>query len=56
MPIAVRSKTVPRFSADSTPMATPPINHKTAPPTASDSVTGIRLTRSGQIGVWFTNE
>ena len=51
MPIAARSKTLPRRSAESTPMATPPTSQMTGRPTASDSVTGSRSSRSGQTGL-----
>ena len=47
-PIAARSKTLPRRSAESTPVATPAISQMTAAPTASEIVTGSRSSRSGQ--------
>lgn len=51
-----RSKNEPRFRAERTPMATPETTHRTAAPTASDSVTGTRSTSWGQISVWVLKE
>jgi hypothetical protein len=42
-PIENRSNSVPRRSAESTPMETPPTSHSTDAPMASDSVTGMSL-------------
>ena len=55
-PIAARSNTLPRRSAESTPTLTPPTSHSTAAPAASDSVTGSRSSRSGSTGFWLMNE
>ncbi len=55
-PIAARSKMVPRRSADRTPVATPDSSQITAAPAASENVTVIRSTRSGQTGFWVRNE
>src|SRR5262249_51711837 len=54
--IAARSNTLPRRSAESTPVATPASNQMIAAPTASEIVTLIRSTRSGQTGFWVMNE
>jgi hypothetical protein len=40
----------PRFSADSTPMLMPNTAQRKAAPMASENVTGIRSSRSGQTG------
>ena len=37
-------------------MDTPPTSHRIAAPTASESVTGSRSSRSGQTGFWLMNE
>jgi hypothetical protein len=55
-PIVALSKTLPRFRADITPVATPPSNHSTAAPEASDRVTGRRSIRSGRTGFLVMNE
>ena len=55
-PIENRSKMLPRRSADSTPMDTPPISQSMDAPMASDSVTGASLTSCGQTGCWLRNE
>ncbi len=54
--IAARSKIDPRFSADSTPIATPDTSHRIEAPAASDSVTGIRSSSSGQTDCLVMNE
>ena len=51
-----RSKMLPRRSADSTPMATPPASHRIEAPMASDSVTGSAEVICGQTGCWLRNE
>ena len=55
-PIENRSKIVPRLSAETTPIATPPTSQSTAAPMASESVTGASLTICGQTGCWLRNE
>ena len=45
--MAVRSQTVPRLRAESTPAPTPMISQMIAAPIASRKVTGNRLTSSG---------
>jgi hypothetical protein len=55
-PIVARSKTLPRFSAEMTPVATPPSSQSTAAPAASDIVTGSRSSRSGRTGLRVMNE
>ena len=55
-PIENRSKSVPRRSAESTPIDTPPISQSTAAPMASESVTGRSLTICGHTGCWLRNE
>jgi hypothetical protein len=47
---------VPCFSAEITPIVTPPTSHKIAAPTTSEIVTGMLLTISGQTGCWDLNE
>ena len=55
-PIAARSNTVPRRSAESTPMPTPAPSQITAAPKASDIVTGRRSSSSGHTARWVMNE
>lgn len=56
MPMADLSKKLPRRSADSTPVATPPTSHSTAAPMPSESVTRERSIRLGQTGCWLMKE
>ena len=55
-PIENRSNKVPRFSAEITPIVTPPTSHKIAAPTTIEIVTGMLLTICGQTGCWDLNE
>ena len=56
MPIENRSKSVPRRSAESTPIDTPPTSHSTDAPMASESVTGTSLIICGHTGCWVRKE
>lgn len=47
MPIAERSSTVPRLRAEMTPVATPPMTHRTTSAWASERVTGSQSVSSG---------
>ena len=51
-----RSKIEPRLSAERTPMATPETTQMTAAPMASEKVTGMRWTISGQTSTWVLKE
>ena len=55
-PIENRSNRLPRRSADSTPIDTPPISQRIAAPTASDNVTGSADISCGQTGCWLRKE
>ena len=56
IPIENRSKRVPRLSAETTPIATPPTSQSIAAPMASEMVTGKLLTICGQTGCWDLKE
>ena len=56
IPIENRSNTVPRFSAEITPIVTPPTSHRIAAPIARETVTGRAVTIIGQTGCWFLKE
>ncbi len=56
MVMAARSKIDPRRSAEKTPTLTPKTSQMMAAPMASDDVTGIRSSSSGQIGCLVMKE
>ena len=51
-----RSNRVPRLSAETTPIDTPPTSQRIAAPMASEMVTGKPLTICGQTGCWLLKE
>ena len=55
-PIENRSNRLPRRSAESTPIDTPPTSQSTDAPIANEIVTGRSLTICGQTGCWERNE